>query len=147
MLELGWCLPLSQIETRRGFLCSLLTLDKSGPRGRRITMGEAASFGWRRFLEKGFSCKLSAVSSSLARQTSASDLTGGTTQLPLQGAHWKDKVREVSTYQIIQGLINHIYRFGHLKQNSHGELLKGFKPEVKSIRLCFCFRNITMAAV
>lgn len=131
-------------------MCSFLTVDKCGPRGERIAMAEAASSGWRRFLERSFSCELTAVSSSLAGQTSASDLKedlGGTTQLPLQGAHWKDEVREVSTYQIIQGLINHIYRFGQLKQNNHGELLKGFKPEVKSIQSCLYFRNITMAAV
>lgn len=131
-------------------MCSLLTLDKCGRRGGRLTMAEAASFGCRRFLEKGFSCELSAVSISLAGQTGASYLKedpGGTTQLPLRGAHWRDEVREVSTHQIIQGLRNHIYRLGHLKHNSHGELLKGFKPEVKSIQSCLYFRNITMAAV
>lgn len=59
----------------------------------------------------------------------------------------KDEVEEVSTYQIIQGLINHIYRVGHLKQNNSRELLKGFKQQVKSIQSGLYFRNITMAAV
>ena len=61
----------------------------------------------------------------------------------------KDAVRVVSTYQGIHGLINSIYRFGHLFFFflNNGELLKDFKLEVKSIQPCLYFKRIIMAAV
>lgn len=105
----------SQIEARRGPLYSPVTLNKGCRKDDAVTLGEETTFSWRQFLEKDFSCELSVGSISVAGEVSASELRGnpgGISLQPLQGMFAKDEFREVSTVQVIQGLLSHVYRFG-----------------------------------
>lgn len=108
-------LKLSQIEARRGHLYSPVTLDKRCHKDGGVNLGEETSFSWRQFLEKDFSCELSVGNISVAGEVSASELKGnlgGISLQPLQGMFAKDEFREVSTVQVIQGLMNYVYRYG-----------------------------------
>lgn len=72
----------------RGFMYSPPTLDKCCLRAEGVTLGETASFAWKQFPEKGFSCELSADNILMGGEIRVSELKGylgGTSQYPLWG--------------------------------------------------------------